>query len=107
MNIPIEVQCTSFYEQLKTAKNLDLRDPRRKTPDLHFVLLGVIIALIRNRYGVLSSIHRSIINTNKDLCRCLKIALIKVVSRAQLTLVLKKLMSMFSVILYFLFLALH
>lgn len=106
MNTSIEVQYTSFYEHLKTAKNLDLRDPRGKIHDLHFVLLGVIIALIRNRDGVLSSIHRSMINTNEDLCRCLKIAPIKVVSRAQLPLVLKKLMSLFSATLCFLFLVL-
>ena len=91
MNTPIPMQCNTFYEQIKTCPNLDLRDPRGKIHCLAFVLLGVIISLSRNRDGVLSSIHRSMVNTHKALCTHMKLDGLFVVSRAQLPLILKKL----------------
>lgn len=86
----IKSECTSFYENIKTCENLDLRDARGKKHCLGFVLLGVLIGLCRNKDGNLSSIHRSIINTNTLLCNYLQIAITKPVSRAQLPIILKK-----------------
>jgi len=90
MKTPIPSQSNTFYEQLKMCKNLDLRDPRGKTHSLAFVLLGVMIALCRNRDGVLSSIHRSMIHTHSVLCKHIQEVNLSVVSRAQLPLILKK-----------------
>lgn len=92
MDTPIQAQCSTFYEQIKICKDLDLRDQRGKIHSLAFVLLGVMIALSRNRDGVLSSIHRSMVNTHKDLCAHMKLINVEVVSRAQLPIILKKLM---------------
>jgi predicted transposase YbfD/YdcC len=85
MNTPIVAQSNTFYEQIKNCQGLDLRDNRGKIHSLEFVLLGVIIALYRNRDGVLSSIHRSMVNMHDALCRD-----IVPVSRAQLPIILKK-----------------
>ena len=90
MNTAIQAQCNTFYEQIKTVQNLDLPDPRGKIHCLSFILLGVMIALSRNRDGILSSIHRSMVNTNAELCSYMKLETIKVVSRAQLPLIKKK-----------------
>ena len=95
MNTPIQAQCSTFYEQLKICKDLDLRDPRGKIHSLAFVLLGVMIALSRNRDGVLSSIHRSMMNTHNELCAHMKLTSVNVVSRAQLPIILKRLMPQF------------
>jgi hypothetical protein len=90
MEQPIKSETTSLYAQIKICENLDLRDNRGKKHCLAFVLLGVILALCRNRDGNLSSIYRSIKNTNEALCAYLEFPLIKPVSRAQLPLILKK-----------------
>lgn len=95
MSTPIPLQCTTFYEQIKMCQNLDLRDERGKIHSLAFVLLGVMISLCRNRDGVLSSIHRSMVNTHQELCTHMQLAGLSVVSRAQLPLILKKLMLLF------------
>lgn len=90
MKQPIESEYTSFYEKIKVYEGLDLRDDRGKKHCLAFVLLGVLISLFRNKDGNLSSIHRSITNTNEALCEYLNIPLRKSVSRAQLPIILKK-----------------
>ena len=90
MTTPTVLQSNTFYEQLKTCKDLDLRDSRGKIHPLAFVLIGVMIALCRNRDGVLSSIHRSMKHTHIELCKYLQEADILAVSRAQLPLILKK-----------------
>lgn len=92
MNTPISLQSNTFYEQIKMCQNLDLRDARGKIHCLAFVLLGVMLSLYRNRDGNLSSIHRSMVNTHKELCSYMKLEGVLVVSRAQLPLILKKLM---------------
>jgi len=85
-------QETTFYEEVQKAEGLDLRDSRGKVHDLAFVLLGVILGLLRNRDGNLSSIHRSMVNTHKKLCSLLDLDLeqVKAVSRAQLPRILAK-----------------
>ena len=90
MNTPIRVQCNTFYEQIKNCKDLDLRDNRGKRHSLAIVLIGVMIGLCRSRDGILSSIHRSMVNTHDALCVQMQLEHISVVSRAQLPLILKK-----------------
>ncbi len=83
-------QETTFYERLQNREGLDLRDNRGKRHDLAFILLGVLIGLLRNRDGHLSSIHRSMVNTHHQLCRQLGLKIEATVSRAQLPRVLAK-----------------
>jgi hypothetical protein len=90
MEQPMNSEYTSFYEKIKICEGLDLRDDRGKKHCLAFVLLGVLIGLFRNKDGNLSSIHRSITNTNETLCHSLNVPLRKPVSRAQLPIILKK-----------------
>ena len=90
MSTPISVQCTTFYEQIKQCKELDLRDERGKKHSLALVLIGVMIALLLNRDGVLSSLHRSLTHTHELLCVQVKEENKGSVSRAQLPLILKK-----------------
>ncbi len=83
-------QETTFYEELQTCPDLDLRDVRGKSLDLPFTLLGLTIGLLRNRDGNLSSIHRSMQNKNQELCSYLCIAEKTVVSRSHLSVLLQK-----------------
>lgn len=83
-------QETTFYEEVQKAEGLDLRDNRGKRHNLAFTLLGVIIGLLRKRDGNLSSIHRSMVNTHKKLCKHLDVKIAKAVSRAQLPRILAK-----------------
>jgi predicted transposase YbfD/YdcC len=89
MGTHIKGQETTFYQELQNCKGLDLRDSRGKIHDLSFVLLGVIIGLLRNRDGNLSSLHRSIVNTHESLCTSLNLDNTKPISRAQLPRLLK------------------
>ena len=101
MDTLLPAQSTTFYEQLKNNKELDIRDNRGKTHCLGLVLLGVLIGLYRNRDGSLSSIHRSMLNTHKQLCAHLQIAYSNPVSRAQLPLILKRIdVQLFSTLLF-------
>jgi hypothetical protein len=90
MHPSITSQSTTFYEQIKNCKDLDLRDERGKKHPLPIILIGVMIAILRNRDGVLSSIHRSMKSTYGTLCIHLQEDTQRVVSRAQLPLILKK-----------------
>ena len=83
-------QETTFYEEVQTCNELDLRDTRGKRHNLAFVLLGLVIGLLRKRDGKLSSIHRSMVNTHKELCNCLGLDIDRAVSRAQLPRILAK-----------------
>lgn len=86
----MKVQETTFYEQLQNCPDLDLRDNRGKVHDMPFVLLGVTLGLLRKRDGNLSSLHRSMKNTNEELCIFLGIEYQKVISRSQLPRLLTK-----------------
>lgn len=81
---------TTFYEKILTNGALDLRDNRGKRHNLGLVLLGLLLALLRNRDGCLSSIHRSIKNTHSRLCSFLGIEDQGVISRSHLPVILKK-----------------
>jgi len=82
-------QETTFYEELQANDELDLRDRRGKKHDMAFILLGVMIGLLRNRDGTLSSIHRCMVNTHARLCELLSLDIERVVSRAQLPRILE------------------
>jgi predicted transposase YbfD/YdcC len=84
------MQETTFYEQLQNCKELDLRDNRGKRHNLAFVLLGLSLGLLRKRDGSLSSIHRSMVNKNSELCMFLEIDYQEVISRSHLPIILKK-----------------
>ncbi len=89
MGTHIKAQETTFYQELQNCEGLDLRDSRGKIHELSFVLLGLIIGLLRNRDGNLSSLHRSIVNTHESLCTSLNLDIRKPISRAQLPRLLK------------------
>lgn len=86
----IEKQETTFYKEIQNCEGLDLRDNRGKIHDLAFVLLGLIIGLLRNRDGNLSSIHRSMKNIHQELCCLLNLDIEVVISRSHLPRILKK-----------------
>lgn len=83
-------QETTFYKELQKHAALDLRDRRGKKHHIVFILLGVILGLLRNRDGKLSSIHRSMVNTHSHLCELLGVDLPTAVSRAQLPRILRR-----------------
>jgi len=85
-----EGQETTFYKELQNCSGIDFRDERGKVHDMAFILFGVIIGLLRHRDGVLSSIHRSMVNTHDYICEALGVEIQRVVSRAQLPRILAK-----------------
>jgi len=92
---------TTFYKEIRTNEALDLRDNRGKRHNLGLVLLGLLIGLLRNRDGCLSSLHRSMKNTHTHLCLFLGIDDEGVVSRSHLPKLLKKVsLSEFEAILF-------
>ena len=86
--LPCQKDNRSFFEKLQNARGLDLRDNRGKRHDLAVVLVSVIIALLSNRDGNLSSIHRHIQNHYGKLVEVLGVEKKTAVSRAQLPLIL-------------------
>lgn len=81
---------TTFYEELQKIEDLDLRDKRGMKHDLSFVLFGLIIGLLRNRDGKMSSLHRHMVNAHKDICAALSVDIERVISRAHLPRILEK-----------------
>jgi hypothetical protein len=90
MTTHLDAKETTFYEQLQNCPNLDLRSNQGKRRELSFVLLCLTISLLRNRDGNLSSIHRSMENTNEELCAFLNISEPRVISRSHLPKILHK-----------------
>src|SRR5260221_10923111 len=74
----------SFFEKLQNEKGLDLRDNRGKRHDLAVVLIGVMLALLSNRDGNLSSIQRYVQNNYERLVEVLGVEKKRAVSRSQL-----------------------
>jgi hypothetical protein len=98
-------QRTSFFLALQNSEGLDLRDNRGKRHALNIVLLGVLVALLRNRDGKLSSIHRAMENTHSRLMEELNLIYSidyqKVVSRSHLPVLLQKVnVSVFSELIF-------
>jgi predicted transposase YbfD/YdcC len=78
----------SFFEKLQNEKGLDLRDNRGKRHDLAVILVGVMLALLSNRDGNLSSIHRYLQNHYERLVEVLGVEKKRSVSRSQLPIIL-------------------
>jgi predicted transposase YbfD/YdcC len=84
-----ESQNRTFFEQIQTNSEIDKRDSRGLRHDLAIILVGVSLAILSKRDGILSSIHRHMTNHYNDLCTFLDILPYRVVSRSQLPEVLK------------------
>lgn len=83
---------TTFFEKLKTADGLDLRDNRGKRLELAVILCGLVMAILSGRDGNLSSLHRHMENHYVALLQALQLPDDdrKVVSRSHLPIVLRK-----------------
>lgn len=94
MKAHIAPQSTTFFTALQNSKTLDLRDNRGKKHKMPYVLLGITIAILRDKDGVLSKIHRSMVNTHDELIEELEKLYMfgnqGVVSRSHLPILLKK-----------------
>jgi predicted transposase YbfD/YdcC len=80
----------SFFYKLQNTEGLDLRDNRGKRHDLAVILIGVMLAILCDRDGNMSSIHRHMENHYEKLMDALSLEAKKVVSRSQLPRVLEK-----------------
>jgi predicted transposase YbfD/YdcC len=80
----------TFFEKLQNAEGLDLRDNRGKRHDLAVVLVGVAIAVLSNRDGNLSAIHRHLSKRYEQLIKVLEVPAGQAVSRSQLPIILEK-----------------
>ena len=58
----MNIKSTTFYEKVQENKKIDLRDNRGKVHNLALILTEFILALLCNRDGNLSSIHRHMDN---------------------------------------------
>lgn len=58
----MNLKSTTFYEKAQRSETLDLRDIRGKIHDMPLILTEFILALLCNRDGNLSSIHRHMKN---------------------------------------------
>lgn len=88
--LPCQEDNRSFFQKLQSVEGLDLRDNRGKRHDLAVVLVGVVLALLSNRDGNLSSLHRHLKNHYEKLVEVLGVEKKQPVSRAQLPLILAK-----------------
>ena len=86
--LPCQKDNRSFFQKLQSVEGLDLRDNRGKRHDLAVVLVSVVMALLSNRDGNLSSIQRHLKNHYEKLVVHLGVEKKKAVSRAQLPLIL-------------------
>lgn len=87
---PCQNDSRSFFQKLQSAKGLDLRDNRGKRHDLAIVLVGVTLAVLANRDGCLSSVHRHLVNHYPKLAEVLRIEKKSPVSRSQLPIILQR-----------------
>ncbi len=86
---PCQPNSRSFFEKLQSAEGLNLRDNRGKRHDLAVVLVGVTLAVLSNRDGCLSSIHRHLANYYEQLVLVLGVKKLRPVSRQQLPRILE------------------
>jgi predicted transposase YbfD/YdcC len=87
---PCQNDSKTLFDKLQNAEGLDLRDNRGKRHDLAVVLLGVMIAVLSDRDGNLSKIHRHLEKRYEQLMGVLGLPTEKAVSRSQLPLILGK-----------------
>ena len=88
--LPCHNDNRSFFQKLQNAEGLDLRDNRGKRHDLAVVLVGVTLAVLSNRDGSLSSIHRHLLKHYDKLVEVLAVEKKRPVSRSQLPKILEK-----------------
>lgn len=88
--LPYQEQNKSFFDQLQNIEGLDLRDTRGLRHELRVVLLGVTMAILSNRDGNLSSVHRYIVNHNSRILASIDYSTHSPVSRSQLPNILGK-----------------
>lgn len=83
---------TTFYEDLQNNPKIDGRDNRGKNLNMPLTILKFSIALLSNRDGNLSSIHRHMVAHNEEVAGFLNlnISAEKLVSRSHLPLLLCK-----------------
>jgi len=81
---PCQEQNKSFFDQLQNLEGLDLRDTRGLRHELRVVLLGVTLAILSNRDGNLSSIHRYVVNHNRRILESINYPFSPPISRSQL-----------------------
>ncbi len=84
------VKTTTFFQLLEQTPELDLRDNRGKRHSLALVLTGLVAALCCGRDGSLSRLHRHMANQFASLLGATQLTDQKVISRAQLPLLLAK-----------------
>lgn len=87
--LPCQEQNKSFFDQLQNVEGLDLRDTRGLRHELRVVLLRVTMAILSNRDGNLSSIHRYLINHNTGILTLINYSTHRPISRSQLPNVLQ------------------
>ena len=87
---PCEKNNTSFLAKLQNCRGLDLRDNRGKRHDLAILLLGVTLAILSNRDGKMSSMHRHLQKHQERLLEFLDLEPRSCVSRSHLPIVLEK-----------------
>ena len=93
MSQPCPFASRSFFQKLQSAQGLDLRDKRGRRHDLAVVLTGLLAALLSNRDGSLSSLHRHLTHHYEALAEALGVEPKKAVSRSQLPLILAQVSS--------------
>jgi predicted transposase YbfD/YdcC len=84
------VKTTTFFQLLDQTPDLDMRDNRGKRHSLALVLTGLMAALCCGRDGNLSRLHRHMSNQFEKLLAATQLVDHKVISRAQLPLLLAK-----------------
>lgn len=84
------VKTTTFFQLLDQTPDLDMRDKRGKRHSLALVLTGLVAALCCGRDGNLSRLHRHMTNQFESLLSATQLTDHKVISRAQLPILLAK-----------------
>lgn len=88
--VPCQGKATTFFQLLHNTPDLDGRDNRGKKHDMAFVLTGLTLAICCGRDGKLSRLHRHMANHFEALCTATQTWPDRVISRAQLPLLLAK-----------------
>jgi len=87
---PCQAKTTTFFQLLDQTPDLDMRDNRGKRHPLALVLTGLVAALCCGRDGNLSRLHRHMVNHFERLLDSPQLTGHKVISRAQLPILLAK-----------------
>jgi len=57
----------TFFEELQTNEKIDKRDSRGKVHNLSLILVELVLALLSNRDGNQSSIHRHMVKHHQQV----------------------------------------